>query len=426
MRILGIETSCDETAVCLIEADGAFDAGFQCKVLGNALLSQIAVHAPYGGVFPNLAKREHSRNLVPLLKQVLHDSGNQNVEVKNQNDNAKFKNEIQKILNREIELLEQLMPFLAEHERPDIDAIAVTHGPGLEPALWVGVNFARALSAAWDIPIVPVNHLEGHIAIAAMKMGESSYASLLQNTSIRGGLKTFEFPAIALLISGGHTELNLVREWPIFKTVGETRDDAVGEAFDKVARMIGLPYPGGPHVSALAARARTNAERTQNDAERIPRESASGPHSSALSLPRPMIHEDNFDFSFSGLKTAVLRLVKDKTLTEVEKMGLSREFEDAAADVLVAKTVRAVEEHGAQTVLVGGGVSANTHIKSELKVALDEIGIALLYPPHGFETDNALMIALAGYFRALNKEFVDPDTLRANGNLRLGTTGANA
>ena len=317
MKILGIETSCDETAVCLIEADGAFDAGFQCKVLGNALLSQIAVHAPYGGVFPNLAKREHSRNLVPLLKQVLHDSGNQNVEVKNQNDNAKFKNEIQKILNREIELLEQLMPFLAEHERPDIDAIAVTHGPGLEPALWVGVNFARALSAAWDIPIVPVNHLEGHIAIAAMKMGESSYASLLQNTSIRGGLKTFEFPAIALLISGGHTELNLVREWPIFKTVGETRDDAVGEAFDKVARMIGLPYPGGPEISRLATEARGDDI------------------CSSEKLPRPMIHDNNFDFSFSGLKTAVLRLVKDKALTETEKMGLAREFEDAATEVLV-------------------------------------------------------------------------------------------
>ena len=401
MRILGIETSCDETAVCLIEADGAFDAGFQCKVLGNALLSQIAVHAPYGGVFPNLAKREHSRNLVPLLKQVLHDSGNQNVEVKNQNDNAKFKNEIQKILNREIELLEQLMPFLAEHERPDIDAIAVTHGPGLEPALWVGVNFARALSAAWDIPIVPVNHLEGHIAIAAMKMGESSYASLLQNTSIRGGLKTFEFPAIALLISGGHTELNLVREWPIFKTVGETRDDAVGEAFDKVARMIGLPYPGGPEISRLATEARGDDI------------------CSSEKLPRPMIHDNNFDFSFSGLKTAVLRLVKDKALTETEKMGLAREFEDAATEVLVKKTMRAVEEYGAQTVLVGGGVSANTHIKSELKVALDEVGVALLYPPIGFETDNALMIALAGYFHALNKEFTDISTLRADGNLRL-------
>ncbi|HEY4521473.1 MAG TPA: tRNA (adenosine(37)-N6)-threonylcarbamoyltransferase complex transferase subunit TsaD [Candidatus Paceibacterota bacterium] len=430
MKILGIETSCDETAVCLIEADGAFDAGFQCKVLGNALHSQIAVHAPYGGVFPNLAKREHVKNLVPLLQQVFEQSSTPRgstagVGVSPRGLTSWDPFVLKQILEREPELFGQLDVFLKTHGKPGIDAIAVTHGPGLEPALWVGVNFAKALSLAWDIPIVPVNHLEGHIAMAAIKI-EKSYSSVLQNTRIRGRLQVLEFPLIALLISGGHTELDLVKDWPHFETIGETRDDAVGEAFDKVARMIGLPYPGGPHVSALAARARTNAERTQNDAERIPRESASGPHSSALSLPRPMIHEDNFDFSFSGLKTAVLRLVKDKTLTEVEKMGLSREFEDAAADVLVAKTVRAVEEYGAQTVLVGGGVSANTHIKSELKVALDEIGIALLYPPHGFETDNALMIALAGYFRALNKEFVDPDTLRANGNLRLGTTGANA
>ena len=171
MRILGIETSCDETAVCLIEAEGTFDDSFQFKVLGNALISQTAVHAPYGGVFPNLAKREHSRNLVPLLKEVLEQSfGNQNVKIKNQSDNAKFKNEMQQILHREPELLEQLIPFFVEHERPDIDAIAVTHGPGLEPALWVGVNFAKALSLAWDLPIVPVNHLEGHIAMAAVDM----------------------------------------------------------------------------------------------------------------------------------------------------------------------------------------------------------------------------------------------------------------
>ncbi|MEK7084841.1 MAG: tRNA (adenosine(37)-N6)-threonylcarbamoyltransferase complex transferase subunit TsaD [Patescibacteria group bacterium] len=406
MKILGIETSCDETAVCLIEADGAFDASFQYNVLGNALLSQIAVHAPYGGVFPNLAKREHSRNLVPLLKAVLEQSfGNHKSQETNskQTPSDKIQN-IKTILEREPELFEQLVDFLKTCKKPEVDAIAVTRGPGLEPALWVGVNFARALSSVWNIPIVPVNHLEGHIAMAAMDMnGSVDYSNVLKNIGITGWLRSFEFPAISLLISGGHTELNLVEEWPHFKTIGETRDDAVGEAFDKVARMMGLPYPGGPEISRLAAEAR-QAEIQSGE-----------------KLPRPMIHESNFDFSFSGLKTAVLRLIKNKTLTEGEKLALAREFEDAAADVLVSKTIRAVEEYGAQTVIVGGGVSANTHIKSELKKALDKLGVALLYPPSGFETDNALMIALAGYFHALNKEFADPAKLVANGNLRLGS-----
>ena len=354
MKILGIETSCDESAVCLIEAEGAFDTNFRFEVLGNALISQVAVHAPYGGVFPNLAKREHSRNLVPLLTDVLR-------QVKNpQGDALRVFPELQEMLAREPELFLALGEFLKNHRRPAIDAIAVTHGPGLEPALWVGVNFAKALSLAWDIPIVPVNHLEGHIAMAAVELKQAGqYSSILKNVGMFGALHSFDFPAIALLISGGHTELDLVERWPVFKTIGETRDDAVGEAFDKVARMMGLPYPGGPHISALAEMSRNKAEHTRNDDEAIPRKSASSPHSSALCLPRPMIHDKNFDFSFSGLKTAVLRFVKDRTLSEVEKMSIAREFEDAATDVLVAKTMRAVDEYGVQTVLVGGGVSAN-------------------------------------------------------------------
>ena len=415
MKIIGIETSCDETAVCLIEASGTFGADFRFKVLGNALLSQIAVHAPYGGVFPNLARREHTRNLVPLLDQVFEQAHSPRGLTSGVNLSR-----LSKILEREPELFERLQLFLDTHARPDIDAIAVTHGPGLEPALWVGVNFAKALSLAWDVPIVPVNHLEGHIAMAAMEIRQGEqHSNILENVGMSGALYSFEFPAIALLISGGHTELDLVERWPAFKTIGETRDDAVGEAFDKVARMMGLPYPGGPEISRLAARARIIADQTQIVADRNLRKSASNLRTSA-SLPRPMIREPNFDFSFSGLKTAVLRLITDRTLTEEEKLALAREFEEAAADVIVHKTIRAVEEYGAQTVLVGGGVSANAHIKSHLKKALDEIGIALLYPPAGFETDNALMIALAGYFHAANKEFTDPATLHANGNLRLG------
>ena len=388
MKILGIETSCDETAVCLIEAKGGFGADFECRVLGNALLSQIEVHAPYGGVFPNLAKREHAKNLVPLLEKVLGIS---------EGTTSFDAGQLQCILEREPELFERLTLFLRNNGKPHLDCIAVTNGPGLEPALWVGVNFAKALSEVWGIPIVGVNHLEGHIAMATVEERTGQWH-----------MRAFELPLIALLISGGHTQIDLVERWPKFTTIGETRDDAVGEAFDKVARMLGLPYPGGPEISRLAEEVRSSDSHLSISDFQFSK------------LPRPMINENNFDFSFSGLKTAVLRQVKDKTLSDDERAVIAKEFEDACADVIVAKTARAVEEYGAQTVLMGGGVCANTHIKKRLLGALSQTGVALLYPEAQWATDNALMIALAGYFRALNKEFTRPAAVRANGNLRLG------
>jgi len=212
----------------------------------------------------------------------------------------------------------------------------------------------------------------------------------------------FEFPAVTLLISGGHTELILMKEWMQYEYLGRTRDDAVGEAFDKVARMIGLPYPGGPHISRLAEDARQN---------NFPR---------AITLPRPMLNEDTYDFSFSGLKTAVLRFTEKRyMLSEELKKQIAREFEDAVTEVLIAKMMRAVEEFGVNTVVVGGGVSANTHIRLRLTEALAEAGAKLLLCPVEYSTDNAVMIALAGYFHALKKEFAEPDTLRASGNLLL-------
>ncbi|KKW06279.1 MAG: putative tRNA threonylcarbamoyladenosine biosynthesis protein Gcp, partial [Candidatus Kaiserbacteria bacterium GW2011_GWC2_49_12] len=198
-------------------------------------------------------------------------------------------------------------------------------------------------------------------------------------------------PAVTLLISGGHTELILMKEWMQYEYLGRTRDDAVGEAFDKVARMLGLPYPGGPHISRLAEDARQN---------NLPR---------TITLPRPMLKEDTYDFSFSGLKTAVLRFTEQQ----------QTQFEDAVTEVLIAKTIRAVEEFGVNTVVVGGGVSANTHIRLRLTEALAEAGVKLLLCPVEYSTDNAVMIALAGYFHALKKEFAEPDTLRASGNLLL-------
>ncbi len=405
MRILGIETSCDETAVCLIEAGSdlprvdagkaGFGPSFKWKTLGNALISQAAMHAEFGGVFPNLAKREHAKNLVPLLVQALKSEPSSATETSFEAD------KLAKLLEREPELLAQLVPFLEKNGKPDIDAIAVTYGPGLEPALWVGINFAKALSLAWDVPIVAVNHMEGHIVMSLMSHPDTSQKSKVSGCE----MESFEFPILALLISGGHTELVLSKEFGQYELIGQTRDDAAGEAFDKVARLLGLGYPGGPEISRLAAEARSLGLAAN------------------FKLPRPMQNEDTFDFSFSGLKTAVRRLVDGKELSEDEKKKIAREFEDAVADVLVAKTLRAVEELGAATVVVGGGVSANTYIRARLAEALEKDNnlAKLLIPPPELATDNALMIGLAGYFHALKKEFADPATLSAKGNLQLTT-----
>lgn len=395
MRILGIETSCDETGVCLIDASGAGPEDFRYSLLGNALYSQVAIHAPYGGVFPNLAKREHALNLVPLLTQALEQAGTLAPygERAGVRGSDLGRSDILEILSREPELFEQLAVFLDAYEKPDIDAIAVTHGPGLEPALWVGVNFARALALAWNVPLVAVNHMEGHIMLSAAE-GDHMAAC--------------EFPMLSLLISGGHTELVLSRTWQEYELIGQTRDDAAGEAFDKVARLLDLPYPGGPEISRLAAEARKYGDTISI--------------SSPITLPRPMMHDDTFDFSFSGLKTAVRRMVEELSpLSDEQKLAFAREFEDAVADVLVHKTLKAIEAHGARTIVVGGGVSANTYIKARLAEAIEQgnIGATLLVPPPELATDNALMIAVAGYFHAIQHEYADPAALRANGNLRL-------
>ncbi|MDE2021844.1 MAG: tRNA (adenosine(37)-N6)-threonylcarbamoyltransferase complex transferase subunit TsaD [Patescibacteria group bacterium] len=394
MKILAIETSCDESAVCIIEATGDFGPGFRFKVLGNALASQAALHAQYGGVFPNLAKREHAKALVPLLTQVVQQAG---LDLPG-SAAPRSPDELMALLSREPELFAQLTPYLASHAAPDIDCIAVTHGPGLEPALWVGVNFARALATAWQKPLVAVNHMEGH-ALLSMVKAPSGHSHILENV----GMSEVEFPILALLISGGHTELVLSREFGSYDILGATRDDAAGEAFDKVARLLGLPYPGGPEISRLAA---------------LAREKNIG---ADFSLTRPMLHSGDYDFSFSGLKTEVRKLVESHEMTEEFKLQVAREFEECVADALIEKTMRAVEEFGTKVVVVGGGVSANTFIKKRLAERLAQEGdsASLLVPPPEFATDNALMIALAGYFHAIRKEFAELSALRADGNLAL-------
>lgn len=375
MRILAIETSCDETAIAILDINGPAEKP-SFKVLGNTLLSQAKLHEQYGGVYPNLAKREHQKNLPILLKQALSEASQ-------------------------------------SEESPDIDLIAVTAGPGLEPALWAGITFAEDLGKKWGKPVIPVNHMEGHIC------------------SVFAGEEVAKFPALALLVSGGHTELVLAKDLGHYEVIGKTRDDAVGEAFDKTARMLGLAYPGGPKISKLAAEAR----------KKYPEDE--------IMLPRPMQNSPDLDFSYSGLKTAVLYRVKDfkkaaddkvasgqgpalSGITALNKDNISHEFtekmarafEDAAIEVLVGKTEKALEKHSGtiKTLIVAGGVSANSYLRSELQKMIEKFPeVSLLFPAEGLSTDNAVMIGLAAYANASGRPeaFAQAREIRAEGNLSL-------
>lgn len=401
MKILSIETSCDETAISIVEIIELSSKNYaiKFKILGNTILSQIELHKKYGGVFPALAKREHAKNLIPLLKKVLKKSNFLKIKYKIQN--KKQQKEIENILNREYELSKQFLEFIAKIETPNIDAIAVTIGPGLEPALWVGINFAKALAFVWNKPIVSVNHMEGHIFSALLqKSGKDEF--LISN---------FQFPIIALLISGGHTQLVLSKKFLKYEIIGETLDDAVGEAFDKVARMLGLPYPGGPEISRLANKKPRN---------RVPR------FSTDIKLPRPMLKSNTCDFSFSGLKTAVLYTLKKITnITEETKQKIAKEFEDVVVEVLTTKTKKALIEYDAQTLIIGGGVSANERIKTtfENMVKNEFSEISLHIPSKELATDNAIMISIASYFRFQNNpnkyKKQNIEKIKADGNLKL-------
>lgn len=387
MNILSIETSCDETAVSVISANGGLVEPY-FDVLGNALFSQIEMHKEYGGVFPTVAKREHAKKLPHLLTEALKEAS---LFISSHVDYSENKwQEIEKILAREDDLFLNLKKVFENIEKPNIDMIAVTAGPGLEPALWVGISCAKALGLLWDIPVIPTNHMEGHILSVFL---EGNIVS------------TTKFPALALLISGGHTELVEIQNWGEYKIVGQTRDDAVGEAFDKVARMLGLPYPGGPEISRLAEGAR-NSNLPQN-----------------VKLPRPMIHSDNLDFSFSGLKTAVLYYIRDHgDLSDNDKADIAREFEDAVVEVLVQKTRRAIENSSAQTLIIAGGVIANKMIKKSFHELEKEYpDLTVKTPTHAHSTDNALMIAIAGYMTAMRSpELLNLENIiTANGNMRL-------
>ncbi len=371
MIILGIETSCDETALALIETRIQNNT-FECRVISSLINSQAELHSPYGGVFPTLAKREHEKNLPLLLEKILE---------------------------------------IATKNKLKIDSVAVTQGPGLEPALWTGITFATELSKKWNVPLIPVNHMEGHII-----------GSLLESDKPDGKwqkLKTLPLPAITLLISGGHTELvkidhnqknnpstlaSAVSPIGYFKytIIGQTKDDAVGEAFDKVARLIGLKYPGGPRLAKLA-----NEAREQNI-------------QSMVKLPRPMIMNKDLNFSFSGLKTAVLYAIrdaeKDNLFNETYKKGLAREFEDSIAETLELKLRKAIDLINAKSMIIGGGVSANLVLRERFNKISEEYGIPIYLPSQHISGDNALMIALTG---AINNP-QSKENIKAQGTKRLG------
>ncbi len=350
MRILAIETSCDETAVALLEASGGL-RNPKFKILENLVASQIKIHRPFGGVVPNLAKREHMKNLPILFKQITK--------------NYKLKT---------------------------INLIAVTVGPGLEPALWTGINFAKELYGKLKIEnsklkILGVSHLDGHLYSFLLPQKKINLKSSIFN------LKSV-FPAISLIISGGHTILLLMKSLKNYKKLGETRDDAVGESFDKVARLLGLPYPGGPEIEKLAKKG--NLE--------------------AINFPRPMMNQKNHDFSFSGLKTAVLYYLRDNKNAKKEDVAAS--FQKAAFDVLITKTIRAAKEFKAKSIMVSGGVAANKTLERELAAAIkkqfSKNKPELLVTK--FPTDNAVMIGAAGYINFLRKKNYK---FEARGNLGL-------
>ena len=314
MRVLAIESSCDESAAAVLDE--------RAGLIAHGIFSQVDLHRIYGGVVPELASRDHVHRLLPLVRDVLAEA-------------------------------ERTGPGRA------IDGVAYTAGPGLIGALLTGAALARSLAFAWDVPAIGVHHLEGHL-LAPLLEAEAP-----------------PFPHVALLVSGGHTMLIEVGGIGRYRVLGASRDDAAGEAFDKSAKLLGLPYPGGPQLAALAATGRAGA----------------------ISFPRPMLDRPGLEFSFSGLKTAVLHAVRAAPLTEARRADIARGVEDAIVDTLIGKALRALEASGLDVLVVSGGVSANHSLRERLTAAARRAGARVYYPRLEFSTDNAAMIAVAGLAR---------------------------
>ena len=401
MIILAIDTSCDETAVSVVEFKNQ-----RVKILAEVISSQIKLHSQYGGVVPMLAAREHLKNFVPVLKRALKKSRDADLSRLRTRDKSRFYG---------------------------VDYIAVTSGPGLIPALMIGVSAAKALAYAWQKPLVPIHHIEGHIYANWLKPKLEIGNWKLENKKQKAGnekLKTRklentkfhipssmsqnyelwkpEFPVLCLIVSGGHTQLVLMRKDLDYKIIGQTKDDAAGEAFDKVAKLLGLGYPGGPIIEKMAKKGDKNK----------------------FKFPRPMINSKNFDFSFSGLKTAVLYRWKleNKNGTDKVKVDVAASFQQAVIDVLIAKTLAAAKKYKAKSILLGGGVAANKELRRQFKTSLypllakeGKISISnIQYPVSKLSTDNATMIATAAYYHIVNKKGIKSwRNVKADAGLRL-------
>ena len=308
MKTLGIETSCDETAIALYDSDKG--------IIGESIYSQIKMHAEYGGVVPELASRDHCLKIIDVLKDAMGD-----------------------------------------HSLESIDQIAYTSGPGLLGALLIGESFAQGLSCALEVPLIPINHLEGHLMSPMMEFPEIS------------------MPFICLLVSGGHSMIVDVKAKGEYEILGQSQDDAVGEAFDKVGKLLGLPYPGGPHIEKIAMKG----------------------NSSAYDFPRPMIHSGNLDMSLSGLKTAVLYTVqKIDDLDDDTKADIAASFQKAVTDVLIAKIRKTIDQTNRTKVIIAGGVAANKYIREEFRNLESILNVKVYYPDLKYCGDNAAMIAFVG------------------------------
>lgn len=374
IKILAIETSCDETAAALIEGKTVNNKQLTINILSSVVASQIKLHQKYGGVYPEMASRAHAEKIIPVINKVIN--------------------------NKAVSI-----------GMRDIDAIAVTVGPGLIGSLLVGVNAAKTLAYALQKPLIPINHLEGHIYanfVGNLKTKNEKVKTTTKN------LKVPEFPLVALTVAGGHTALVLMKEHLDYQILGETLDDAAGEAFDKVARLLDLGYPGGPAIEQISARWKSKIQNSKfktNPNIQIP-------NSKLIKLPRPMIHSDDFNFSFSGLKTAVLKIVKEE---KFDQAALAFEFQEAVTDVLATKTLKATQKYKAKSVLLGGGVAANQRLRQKLTSQIQKYTDAQIFiPPLSLCTDNAAMIAAAAVFHfALKKERENWYNVKAEGNLRF-------
>ena len=325
MKTLGIETSCDETAIAVYDSEQG--------IIGESVFSQIKMHAEYGGVVPELASRDHCVKIISVLKEAIKD-----VDLKS------------------------------------IDQVAYTSGPGLLGALLIGESFAQGISSALNIPLIPINHLEGHLMSPVMEFPEITT------------------PYISLLVSGGHSMIVDVKDRGDYQILGQSQDDAVGEAFDKVGKLLGLPYPGGPHIEKLALKGNPKS----------------------YDFPRPMIHSDNLDLSFSGLKTSVLYTVRDiENITDQIKADIAASFQQAVIDVLTKKIKKSVELSGRSNVIIAGGVAANKALRAAIKELESVLNIRVYYPSLKYCGDNAAMIAFIGSLRSSDKIQVNGSSVRA-------------